>query len=89
MTKNPGYIPVNRVPRLAGMILIFVYMRRFIQVCRQKYVTWHCFGFSSVFILVTVKASLLSIQLSLFAYQLENLIPQKPFVICEMICNLL
>ena len=36
--------PINRVPRLAGTILIFVYVRSFIPVCRDEYVTWYCFG---------------------------------------------
>ena len=46
--KRPGYTPVNRVPRLAGMILIFVYMTSFVPVCMDEYVRWNCFEFSSV-----------------------------------------
>ena len=42
--KSPGYSPINRVPQLAGMILIFVYMRSFVSVCKDEYVTWYCFG---------------------------------------------
>ena len=38
-------------------------------------------------ILVTVQPSLLSVQLSFLAYQIQNLIPQKPFVICKLRCN--
>ena len=37
--KRPVYSPANRVPRLTGMILIFVYMINFIQVCREENVT--------------------------------------------------
>ena len=47
--KNvPVYILVNQVPRLAGMILMFVYMRSLAQVCMDENVTWYCFEFSSV-----------------------------------------
>ena len=42
--KRPGYSPIIRVPRLAGKILIFVYMRSFVPVCRDEYVTRYCFG---------------------------------------------
>ena len=42
--KHPGYSRINRVPRLAGIILIFVYMRSFVPVCRDEYVAWCCFG---------------------------------------------
>ena len=41
--KRPGYSPVNSVPRLPGMLLIFVYIRSFVPVCRDEYVTWYCF----------------------------------------------
>ena len=33
--KCPGYSPVNRVPQLAEMILIFVYMRSFARFARM------------------------------------------------------
>ena len=42
--KRPGYSPINRVPRLAGTILIFVYMKSLVPVCRNEYVAWYCFG---------------------------------------------
>ena len=42
--KRPGYSPIDRVPRLAGIILIFVYMRVLFPVWRDEYVTWYCFG---------------------------------------------
>ena len=35
--KRPRYRPVNRVPRLTGIHLIFVYMRSLVPVCRDKY----------------------------------------------------
>ena len=43
--KRPAYSPVNRVPRLAGKILIFVYMRIFVPVRRDENVTWYYFDF--------------------------------------------
>ena len=46
--KCLGHSLVNRVRWLAGMILIFVYMRSFVPVCRNDYVTLCCFKFSSV-----------------------------------------
>ena len=46
--KRPGFSLVNQVNWLAGMILIFFYMRSFLPVCRDEYVTWHCFEFGSV-----------------------------------------
>ena len=41
--KSPDYSLVNRVPRLAGVNLIFVYMRIVVLVSRDEYVTWYCF----------------------------------------------
>ena len=41
-------IEVLRVPRLAGLTLIFVYMRSFAPVCRDEYVKRYCFEFSSI-----------------------------------------
>ena len=46
--KCLGYSPVNRVPWLAGMILIFVYIRSFVPLCKDEHVTWYCFEFGSV-----------------------------------------
>ena len=72
MRKRPGHSPVNRVPQLAGMILIFIYMRSFVPVCRDENVTSYCFSFCC-YILVTVPPSLLPIRHSFLAYQLQNL----------------
>ena len=47
-TKPNGYSPVKQVPRLVGMILIFIYMRSFVLVCRDENVTWYCFEFSLI-----------------------------------------
>ena len=77
----------SRGSRLAGMILIFIYMRSFVLVYRDKYITWYCFELVSL-ILVTVPPSLLLIQLSFLAYQLHNLILYKPFVISLLRFNL-
>ena len=48
--KLSRFSPVNRVPRFAGMISIFICMRSFIPLCRSEYVTWYCFDFSSAII---------------------------------------
>ena len=42
--KRLGYSPINRMLRLAEIILIFVYMRSFVPVCSDEYVAWYCFG---------------------------------------------
>ena len=34
--KHPGYSPVNLVPRLAGMILILIYMKSFVPFTGMK-----------------------------------------------------
>ena len=44
--KHSSYSLVKWVSRLAGMILIFIFMRSFVPVCRD--VTWYCFEFSSI-----------------------------------------
>ena len=47
--KCTAYGLGNRVPWLAGMILIFVYMRDFVSVCREECITCVlCSEFSSV-----------------------------------------
>ena len=46
--KHPGYSPVNLVPRLAGMILILIYMKSFVPVYRDENLTWYCSESSSV-----------------------------------------
>ena len=43
--KRPTYGPVKRVPRLAGKISVFVYMRIFVPVRRDENVTWYYFDF--------------------------------------------
>ena len=48
MKKRPGYSPVNRMPWLVGMILIFICMRSFVSVTRDENVACCCFDFSSV-----------------------------------------
>ena len=45
--KRSGHILVHRVPPLAGMILIFVYIRSFIPFRRAEYVPY-CWEFSSL-----------------------------------------
>ena len=46
--KHPTYSLVNRMSRFAGMIFIFIYMRSFVLLCRDEFVTRYCFEFSSV-----------------------------------------
>ena len=41
--KRPSNSPVNRVPQLAGMILVFVYMISFVSVCRDENSRRYCF----------------------------------------------
>ena len=46
--KRPSYSPLNCVFWLAGISLIFVYMRAFVPVCRDEYIVGYCFEFSLV-----------------------------------------
>ena len=37
--KHPTYSLVNRMSRFAGMIFVFIYMRSFVLLCRDEFVT--------------------------------------------------
>ena len=60
--KRLGYSTVNRMPRLAGMILIFVYMISFVPICRDDMprrivLSLNQFDFSYSSTIITVNSS--------------------------------
>ena len=80
--KHPGHSLVNRLPRLAGMISIFICMRSFVQVWGDENVRWYIvlslvqFDFSYISVIITFNSAFI------FGLSTSRSNPAK--VICDL-----